>query len=776
MGIKNYLIQRAAKHYQVEDSLAFVDAMGKIGSEAPVAMPTDLLPMAARLFTRGLFTQMAIQPNLDWVLPYWATRQCDPRDVSFIPRMSWSQFNLTHRNWTAVGLPGSTREVVVDPRGWVTPWFDGWSLDVWVELGSDVLYPSREAKCEQRHVDGLPVVLTTFERSQYRLELEALVGQASQLECVFVSAKVINLTDEALAPRLLFSIRPFNGEGGSLVKSIALVDDHTFAINGSLGLQFAARPSLVYCSNSREGDCAFFRNAQQPRPSSECPGGLATAFAAFDLRVDAHGEAVVVASATTEPQPLKSNTVSRMRRYHHADQQAETKAVWKQHLARGLRIDLPDKNLVNAFNLCKCHLMLADDGDHITPGPMTYHHYWFRDSAYMVTALDRMGLHDDARRKLLNYPHRQDRDGFFLSQPGEWDSAGQAIWTLVEHYRLSEDRHFLESVFDPLIKGADWIVRTRKKENRPGPTFGLLPPGFSAEHFGPNDYYYWDDLWGAAGLRDVAQAAEVLGMRSEWVRFEEETERFLADIRASLGYVERRLGRAVMPAGPYRRVDSGTIGATAAVYPLRLFDPFDPLIENTLEALHQECMFDHGFFQNMIHSGINAYLTLHIAHCHVFRREARAWPLIKYVLAKATSVGTWPEAIHPKTGGGCMGDGMHLWAAADWLLIMRDLLLFEDGANLVLLPAAPDDWFEWGSCIEVHDAPTHFGRVSYRVEAREAEVIIDIAAAWRHTPLKIEVNLPFPIETALIDGQTVNVNDHRMFVPGGAAEIRIRRI
>jgi hypothetical protein len=559
------------------------------------------------------------------------------------------------------------------------------------------------------------------------------------------------------------------------VHSLALVDDHTLAVNGSLGLQFVDRPGLVYCSNGRDGDCAFFRHATEPRTSSECPGGLGTAFASFDLRLDPHGEAAVVASATTDPQPLKSTNVARMRRFNYADHQADAKATWKKQLARGLRVELPDKKLTEAFNLCKCHLMLADDGDYITPGPATYHHYWFRDSAYLVTALDRLGLHDDARRKLLDYPSRQDRDGFFLSQPGEWDSAGQAIWTLMEHYRLSEDRRFLEQMFEPMVKGADWIVRTRKKQNEPGPTFGLLPPGFSAEHFGPNDFYYWDDFWGAAGLRDTAQAAEILGVRSAWVKYEEETGKFLADIRASLAHVERRIGRAVMTTGPYRRIDSAMIGAVAALYPLRLFDPFDPLMENTLAALHECCMFEHGFFQNMIHSGINAYLTLHIAHCHVLRREARAWPLIKYVLAKATSVGTWPEAIHPATGGGCMGDGMHLWAAADWLLILRDLLLFEDGQNLVLLPAAPDDWFEWGGRIDVREAPTHFGPVSYRVEAREAEVVIDIAAAWRRTPLKIELNLPFPIETAVVDGQTINVNDHRLFVPGGTSEIRIRR-
>ena len=36
---------------------------------------------------------------------------------------------------------------------------------------------------------------------------------------------------------------------------------------------------------------------------------------------------------------------------------------------------------------------------------------------------------------------------------------------------------------------------------------GLLPAGFSAEHLGPNDYYYWDDFWGLAGLIAAARLA-----------------------------------------------------------------------------------------------------------------------------------------------------------------------------------------------------------------------------------------------------------------------------
>ena len=68
-----------------------------------------------------------------------------------------------------------------------------------------------------------------------------------------------------------------------------------------------------------------------------------------------------------------------------------------------------------------------------------------------------------------------------------------------------------------------------------------------------------------------------------------------------------------------------------------------------------------------------------------------------------------------------MGDGHHGWAAAELLMLVRDLLVREvpGGGNgeaaggLALASVVPDTWL--GQGWEVHDAPTAFGRLSYAV-------------------------------------------------------------
>jgi hypothetical protein len=59
-----------------------------------------------------------------------------------------------------------------------------------------------------------------------------------------------------------------------------------------------------------------------------------------------------------------------------------------------------------------------------------------------------------------------------------------------------------------------------------------------------------------------------------------------------------------------------------------------------------------------------------------------------------------------------MGDGHHGWAAAEFLSFVRQVLVRETPeGSLALCSVFPPEWT--GQPLEVHDAPTHSGRVSY---------------------------------------------------------------
>jgi hypothetical protein len=108
---------------------------------------------------------------------------------------------------------------------------------------------------------------------------------------------------------------------------------------------------------------------------------------------------------------------------------------------------------------------------------------------------------------------------------------------------------------------------------------------------------------------------------------------------------------------------------------------------------------------------LGTYLTLQLAFVELESGDPRALRRLAWMTEASTSTATWPEAIHPQLGGGCMGDGHHGWAAADYLTFVRNLLVRDRPRGLDLLTLLPPDWF--GHDLEVHDAPTHHGRLSY---------------------------------------------------------------
>jgi hypothetical protein len=334
---------------------------------------------------------------------------------------------------------------------------------------------------------------------------------------------------------------------------------------------------------------------------------------------------------------------------------------------------------------------------------------------------------------LERFPARQTPDGYFLSQEGEWDSNGEALWIMERFARLT-GRPLKAAWLEPARRAARWILSKRLPENSSSPHAGLFPPGFSAEHLGLNDYYYWDDFWGAAGL---AAAGRMLESRE----FAEGADRFLAAVERSLAQAAARLGRAAMPASPYRRLDAGAIGSLAAGYPLAQFPPDDPRLLDTARFLAEACFVHGGFFQDMVHSGINPYLTLHVAQVLLRAGDVRFFEMMSAVADLASSTGQWPEAVHPRTRGGCMGDGQHVWASAEWVLMVRNCFLREEGPRLVLGSGLAPAWLARGP-LALGPAPTLFGTVSADVRADGEEALVSWTADWRGEPPALEVRVP----------------------------------
>ncbi len=375
----------------------------------------------------------------------------------------------------------------------------------------------------------------------------------------------------------------------------------------------------------------------------------------------------------------------------------------------------------------------------------------------ILNALLSLGGVERTRRALREFVPRQRRDGYFLSQEGEWDSNGEVLWFYHRFTALTGEPSGPEWL-QAIAKGARWISRKRLPAHPPRLEAGLLPAGFSAEHLGPNDYYYWDDFWAVAGLRAAGQLLRASDPEhADACR--READEFLATIRKSFPVGANRRFPGAIPAAPHWRMDSGAVGSLVADYPLQLFPPNDPWIARTTDYLCAHHLHKGGFFQNMIHSGINAYLTLHLAQVRLRAgNAAAAWALLDRVAAFASPTGQWPEAIHPLTGGGCMGDGQHIWAASEWLMFVRHLFVREEGDALVIGAwVRPEWWRSAGPEDEISFGPTltPHGAVTVRLAVRPGGLRVRFEGAWRGPGApRRELSVPgcVPLSVAAGDG------------------------
>ena len=265
---------------------------------------------------------------------------------------------------------------------------------------------------------------------------------------------------------------------GCRSSSGSTLHDTTVTIDGRVALLLprkAPRAGRARRSTkaTRRSPCSPARRGEQLRDTQRCEAGMAQAAFIFPVT---HGTALRVAM----PLSLRAAHAAARARRGGACRRAPAfptalpsgaqvaQRMARRSCKRGMQLELPDERMQQAIDANRAFMLLFHDGDEITPGPMTYHRFWFRDAAYLLAALDRYGFHDEAAQVLASYPGRQHVDGFFFSQRQEWDAqrrprCGRSPTTGA----CTRDATLLAPMAASIAKGVHWIERKRRIEAPP---------------------------------------------------------------------------------------------------------------------------------------------------------------------------------------------------------------------------------------------------------------------------------------------------------------------
>jgi len=199
-----------------------------------------------------------------------------------------------------------------------------------------------------------------------------------------------------------------------------------------------------------------------------------------------------------------------------------------------------------------------------------------------------------------------------------------------------------------------------------------------------------------------------------------------------------------------------------AIYPAEVFAPDDRIVTD-LCALLEATEDEQGVRQGSDWPDA-ATARAAGAYAHVWLYCGRPDRAIDdlYALANhAAATGTWRETWpgDPSAEGPNHGSLPSSPPSAEFVRLVRNLLIFERGDELDLLGGVPPGWLLPGTEIVVDRTPTRFGRVSLRVAVNGAhEVHIDIDADWVRPPKRIVLHRPPATVSATVDGHPVDAS------------------
>lgn len=722
------IVRQTAQSHGFIDPIKILSHLRRFAQPSEVNEPVELMRAGALFHARGFMNSRIIQHNLDWVWPSWVVRQFSPSRDTFIPRaFSLTHVNLSGRNWTAVGVPGDSHLPIVDPCGLLTPLWDGWSIDAWVASDGNLLAPSRLQNVEQHFEFDRGITLRTLAASD-AMTLESRVW-GDTADGQFICHMDVRGTSEN-AGWLILSLRPYNPEGVSFIHTVKLdAPAGRWTVNDKQDVYLDTPPDTHKVSVYQQGDVSLLIDKPQPQEYSvSCDVGMATAAAFYRIGPGGTRRVRLAIPLGDEKPPSVQAMFS----------EGTGQSRWQKTLDGLCRLDVPDERFVFLFDAAVRSSILHSPLE-IYPGPFTYKRFWFRDAAFILQALIHVGLVRLSEKLIDAFLPRQTAFGYFHSQEGEWDSNGQVLWimnVLCRAANMKPEAGWLH----PIVKGATWIAHKRVRKAGAAHD-GLLPAGFSAEHLGPNDFYYWDDFWSVAGLQGASEMLRGTSQDKHADEFAREATDMLQAIENSLQSCRERLHRPAMPASPYRRLDSGAIGSLAAGYPLDIFSPRDERLADLADYLFSECVTDGGFFHDIIHSGINPYLTLHLAQVLMRAGDERFVGLIDGIAKLATPTGQWPEAINPRTAAGCMGDGQHIWSASEWIMMMVRMFVYEQGGRLIIGAGLFPRWLRQDKPLSIGPVQTVYGPISINVRPGGGKAVISWQADWHGKPPQMEVRV-----------------------------------
>jgi hypothetical protein len=88
------------------------------------------------------------------------------------------------------------------------------------------------------------------------------------------------------------------------------------------------------------------------------------------------------------------------------------------------------------------------------------------------------------------------------------------------------------------------------------------------------------------------------------------------------------------------------------------------------------------------------------------------------------------------------GDGQHGWAAAEWVMMIRNMFVREEGSRLIIGSSILPGWLESDGPIEYGPAWTPYGPLRISPQRFESERRLHLDCDRRQGPVPVAIQIP----------------------------------
>jgi hypothetical protein len=266
--------------------------------------------------------------------------------------------------------------------------------------------------------------------------------------------------------------------------------------------------------------------------------------------------------------------------------------------------------------------------------------------------------------------------------------------------------------------------------------------------------------------------AKALGNSADAEAWQKEYDDYSATLQKAIKQVTARTGGYITPG---LDVTGGQDwGNMMALYPEPVLPLNDPDIPATIRATRAK--FAEGL---MTYGGrLHHYITMKDTETEVILGEQ------PFVLDDLYSVLVHTSSTHAGFEWGVrpwadrdFGQDLapHGWFSAEYIILLRNMLLREQGHELHLLSVLSPAWTRPGDHIDVSHALTLFGPVSLHATFRSGGMSLTLEQKFHAAPAQVVVHLPWYVHAtrALADGHAVTIGKGSITIPASTHRVEV---